>query len=797
MLRLIFFASLVLCGSASLSQELVTLFSDSPDNHFYGSSWGFRNAPSALELVNGSKIPVETENVFQGANSLRLNWTSRSSGDWGIAVASPGWQAHDFTKLDTLVFWVNGPVTIGPNVLPNLALEDVTNKKSRRIGLGEFVVLDNDAATWQQVIIPVDRFLAGNGGPDGTQIKTLYFFQKLPDQQEHTLWIDEIFVYRAGSDITEKLPAPQNIKISAHDSRIDLKWQPVSAHNLKGYAVYRAENPEGPFLRLNPVAHTVHVYSDFIGENGQTFYYYITTLNTVFFESPKSATVSGTPAAMTTEELLTSVQQATFRYFYDYGHPVSGLARERKASGDVCTSGGTGFGLVTMVAGAERGFAPRDSIAVRVLKIIDFMQNKAERFHGAWSHWINGTGGETIPFSKYDNGGDLVETAYFVQGLLTIRRYFDRNTPVEKEIRDRSTQLWHEVEWDWYRQDPPKNELYWHWSPEYDFRMNMAVTGFNEAMITYLLAIASPTHGVPGPLYYSGWAGPGHYENGNAYYGYKLWVGPPLGGPLFFTHYTFMSFDPRGRDRFCNYYENNRNISLVHRAYCADNPKNFKGYSERVWGLTASDNPWGYGAHSPTNDNGTITPTAAISAIPYTPAESIETLKHFYHFYGPRLWGEFGFRDAFNLKEDWFASSYLAIDQGTIVPMIENYRTGLCWDLFMADPDIQAMLEKIEWQPVKVEKNKKTGFNFRLEQNYPNPFNPDTKIRFFLPRAAPVSLDIFNLKGETVDTICSEKYYDRGVHDIVYSEVSLASGIYFYRLKTEDYFAVRKMVLVR
>ncbi|MBN2001323.1 T9SS type A sorting domain-containing protein, partial [candidate division KSB1 bacterium] len=782
-----------------LPQDLVSIFSDSPDDSFYDPSWGYRNSPSELELAGGgSKFPVESENVFQGVNSLRLKWTSRSGGDWGIAVASPGWQAFDYTQLDTAIFWVNGPQAIGAAELPSLALEDVNNQKSRRIGMGEFLSLDNDSATWQKVVLPLDRFLANAGGIDPMRIKTLYFFQKAADQQEHILWIDEIFAFRAGSDLAAKLSAPQAIGTGAHDSRVDIKWRPDDADNLRGYFIYRAENPQGPFTRINPVAHTVHIYSDFTGENGKTFYYYVTAVNTVFDESPKSQIVYATPQAAATDELLTSVQQATFRYFYDYGHPVSGLARERKGSGDVVTSGGTGFGLVTLVVGAERGFAPRDSIAVRILRIIDFLQNKAQRYHGAWPHWINGRTGETIPFSQYDNGGDLVETSYAVEGLLTARQYFNRDTPLEKEIRDRATQLWHEVEWDWYRQNPPQNKLYWHWSPNYGFRMNMAVTGFNEAMITYLAAIASPTHGVPGSLFYSGWAGSGQYANGREYYGYKLWVGPPYGGPLFFTHYTFLSFDPRGRDRYCNYYDNNRNISLIHRAYCSDNPENHKGYSDLVWGLTASDNPWGYLAHAPDNDNGTITPTAAISAMPYTPEESIETLKHFYYYYGPRLWGEFGFRDAFNLDADWFASSYLAIDLGTIVPMIENYRTGLCWKLFMADPDIQAMLGKIEWQPAGVETGGiKTGYDYKLEQNYPNPFNPKTRIRFTLPRAAPVTLDVFNLKGENVGNICYKKHYDRGSYEVLFSDASLASGIYFYRLKAEEYISVRKMVLVR
>ncbi|OHB60294.1 MAG: beta-glucosidase [Planctomycetes bacterium RBG_13_50_24] len=403
---------------------------------------------------------------------------------------------------------------------------------------------------------------------------------------------------------------------------------------------------------------------------------------------------------MTDEQLLTSVQEAVFRYFWDYGHPVSGLAREGYELGhstDTCASGGTGMGLMAMCVGAERGFVTRTQAAGRVLQILTFLEESAARYHGAWPHWLNGATGETKPFSTYDDGGDLVETAYVIQGMLTVRQYFDDpNDPVESEIRDRATRMWEQVEWNWYRQSPYSPVLYWHWSPNHGWQMNHAVTGYNECMITYLLAIASPTHSIPAACYYNGWASSEDYANGNTYYDYVQAVGPEMGGPLFFTHYSHLGFDPRDKsDAFCNYFENSRNISLINRAYCIENPGGYAGYSDLLWGLTASFNPWGYGAQSPTSDNGTISPTAALSAMPYVPEESLATLKAFYYTYGEDLWGPFGFFDAFNLTEDWFAPGYIAIDQGPIVIMIENYRTQLCWNLFMANPEIQPMLNAI------------------------------------------------------------------------------------------------------
>jgi hypothetical protein len=498
-------------------------------------------------------------------------------------------------------------------------------------------------------------------------------------------------------------PAPREVTAAGHDSRIDLRWPFKADPNLEGYNIYRAETAEGPFTRLNDSPHKISVYSDFFGVNGRTYYYCIRSVAIRGGgESEPSPIVSAASRAMTDEQLLTSVQEAVFRYFWDYGHPVSGLAREGYGFGhgaDVCTSGGTGMGLMALCVGAERNFVTRAEAAGRVLQILTFLEEKASRYHGAWSHWILGGTGATKPFSQYDDGGDLVETAYVVQGLLTVRQYFNAaQDPVETEIRRRATRMWEEVEWSWYRQQLRSDVLYWHWSPNYEWKINMPIRGYNECVIVYLLAIASPTHPIPATCYDRGWAKSADYTNGNTYYGYQQWVGPEKGGPLFFTHYSFLGFDPRNkRDSYCNYFENGHNISLINRAYCMEDPRGYAGYSALVWGLTASFNPWGYNAHSPTSDNGTIAPTAALSAMPYVPEESLATLKHLYHTYGRDLWGPFGFTDAFNLSENWFAPGYVAIDQGPIVVMIENYRTQLCWKLFMANPEIQPMLNAIGW----------------------------------------------------------------------------------------------------
>ncbi|RMF71738.1 MAG: beta-glucosidase, partial [Planctomycetota bacterium] len=402
---------------------------------------------------------------------------------------------------------------------------------------------------------------------------------------------------------------------------------------------------------------------------------------------------------MNDDELLASVQQATFRYFWDFAHPDSGMAREGlRHPRDTCTTGGTGFGVLTIMVGAQRGFVSREAAARRVLKIARFLADKATRYHGAWSHWIHGVTGKTILFAgKDDDGGDIVETAFLVQGLLAARQYFDRDDEVERELRTLVDRLWRDVEWDWYLGDPPGKQLLWHWSPRVGFQRGHRIGGhFNECMIAYVLAIASPTHPIPPDCYYAGWVHDAKtYANGKTFYGRRLAVGFDYGGPLFFTHYSYLGLAPQAvTDRFCNYFDNNRTITLINHAYCADNPKGFAGYGDLVWGLTASFSVDGYRAHEPRVDNGTITPTAAISAMPYTPKKSLATLKYFYRELGARIWGPFGFRDAFNLQRDWVSDTYLAIDQGTIAPMIENHRTGLCWRMFMRDADVVRGLKK-------------------------------------------------------------------------------------------------------
>lgn len=405
-------------------------------------------------------------------------------------------------------------------------------------------------------------------------------------------------------------------------------------------------------------------------------------------------------AALPDDALLEIVQRQTFRYFWEGAHPVSGLALDRRTSGkraeasDAVTIGGTGFGVMALLVGVQRGWVTREAALERLDRMLEVLL-RARCYHGAYPHFVDGRTGECIPFGRKDDGADIVETSFLVMGLLCARAYFDRDVPQEASVRARISSLWNDVEWSWFTQGG-RDVLYWHWSPYNGWAMDHQIRGWNECLITYVLAAASPRYSIEPEVYHAGFASRGEFRNGKTWYDLELPLGMPFGGPLFFTHYSFLGLDPRGlTDRYADYWQQNVQHVRVNRAHCVANPGKFEGYGESCWGLTASDDPMGYSAHAPDNDNGTISPTAALASLPYAPAEVMAVLRHFLKWHGKRLWREFGFVDAFCEQRNWYADTFLAIDQGPIIGMIENHRTGLLWKLFMAVPEVQAGLRRL------------------------------------------------------------------------------------------------------
>lgn len=431
--------------------------------------------------------------------------------------------------------------------------------------------------------------------------------------------------------------------------------------------------------------------------------------------SGKKATMSKDEGVLSAEDtvLFRKVQQQTFQYFWDGAEPVSGLGRERfhvdnkypDNDKNVVTSGGAGFGVMAILVGIERGFVTREAGRKQLEKIVRFLET-ADRFHGAWPHWWNGETGKVKPFGKKDDGGDLVETSFMLQGLLCVRQYFQNGNKEEKALAARADKLWKEVDFNWYRNG--QNILYWHWSPNYAWQMNFPVKGYNECLIMYVLAASSPTHSVPAEVYHEGWADKGKINDVNkpdgiaANYPYKLQMKHQgdawNGGPLFWAHYSFLGLDPRGlKDKYADYWEECKDQALINYQWCVDNPKKFKGYGPDNWGLTSSYSVKGYAGHAPTmqRDLGVISPTAALSSFPYTPQQSMAAMKHWFNDMKDKLWGPYGFYDAFSEEHNWFLPHYLAIDQGPIVVMMENYRSGFIWNLFMSCPEVKTGLKKL------------------------------------------------------------------------------------------------------
>ena len=416
--------------------------------------------------------------------------------------------------------------------------------------------------------------------------------------------------------------------------------------------------------------------------------------------------VEGRPDSFATDSaMLDYIQKVTLNYIWEGAEPVSGMAPERihldniypDNDKDVVTLGGSAFGVAGIVAGINRGFIPRNDGVARLTRIVDYLST-ADRFHGAWPHWLKGPTGRVVSFGQKDNGGDLVETSFMLQALLCMRQYFKDGNAAERALAKKADKLWREVEFDWYTRGG-QHVLYWHWSPSYGWQMNFPVTGYNECMVMYILAASSPTHSVPAACYHEGWARSGAIRSAAAPYDYPLEVAhngaEATGGPLFWAHYSWFGLNPHGlKDRYADYWNVVRNHALSNWAYCVANPKGYKGYGKTCWGLTASYSTVGYSAHAPNNDLGVITPTAALSSFPYTPRQSMDALKYFWQ-QGAWIWGKYGFYDAFSEQYNWTLPRYLAIDQLTITPMIENYRSGLLWKLFMSCPEIKAGLKKL------------------------------------------------------------------------------------------------------
>jgi hypothetical protein len=710
-------------GSTEYYSHVV--FDNSLNSDYYFYSRGQESKPSSLKQKNW-RLPVETKTFLTPPNAIRIEWKSQPDGGWEAEVRamnfryrSPEMSGHN------LYLWCFTPEPIAAADLPLIVLSNTygglqvaefPGSFTQPLPLGDFAG-NLSGKKWTRIRIPLSKFRSASMYEFHPEyLRNVIFLQGRPDGQKHTLIVDEIRIDDDIAPSAKPLPVPQNVRAIGYDRHVEVRWEASSNTNVARYVIYRSLNGKD-FEPIGIQLPGTYRFTDFLGKAAIEAQYKVAASDSEYRESSLSNAASASTREFNDDELLTMLQEACFRYYWDGADPNSGMARENTPGDDrIVATGASGFGIAALIVGVDRGFITREQGLERLTRIVTFLE-RADRYHGAWSHYMNGSTGKTMPvFGMFDNGGDLVETSFLMQGLLAARQYFHGQSASEQSLYRRTTQLWESVEWDWYRHTADSDFLYWHWSSQWSWQIQHSLIGFNEVMITYLLAIASPTHGVPAEMYYSGWASQSqraleyragwsgttdgdHYSNGHTYYGIKLDVGVGNGGPLFFTQYSYLGFDPHSlRDRYTSsYFENNRNIALISRAYSVANPKKFPGYGSDAWGLTAGDGPEGYVPHAPdaTYDKGTIMPTGALASFPYTPEASMDAFKHYYRDLGAELWSIYGPRDGYNPGENWISPIYMGLSQAPIAVMIENYRTGLVWKQFMSNPEIGEMLRKL------------------------------------------------------------------------------------------------------
>lgn len=691
------------------------------DDYFYSKA---DNEYGSFLLNRNFRLLINNQNFHSPGNSLEISFINSKAGDWRASVFHHAIRGVDqFKPANYFSCWIYKVMhdTVKYN-LPAIRFMFTDSSLSDKIYLP-----DTQGNKWEQVTVPTAG-ITGFSASDPAKVLAIVFCQPFKENGKlRTIYIDDVeFIQNRNPDGVAESPVINLAK--GYLKHVDIEWKQPTDKNIRFVKIYRSTNGR-PYKAVGIQQPFINRYADFTGETGKKYEYKISFLNYNYMEGPLSEVVSASTRQMTDDELLSMVQEASFRYYWDGAENVSGLAKEDiPGRHNMVATGASGFGILALLVGTQRKFISRQGSIDRFNQILNFL-TRADRFHGAYPHFVNGvTGSVQAFFGDKDNGADLVETSFLFEGLLAAKQYFDKNDQQEISIRNRIQSLWEGVEWDWFRQTPDSKFLYWHWSPDKGFIINHKLIGWNETMVTYLLAIASPTHPVPASMYYTGWANQDStgknyreawsgtadgsaYTNGNTYYGYKLDVGVSNGGPLFFTHYSYMGYDPKAiTDAYTNYFRNNQKIAQINWKYCSENPNKFKGYSDSCWGLSASDGPYRYSADEPvkSSDYGKITPTAALSSFPYTPYESMSALKTFYNKYGSFLWGEYGFKDAFNLSQNWVSPLYMGLNQAPIAVMIENYRTGFIWKLFMSNPDVQEGMKKLNAESTNQRNNRNT-----------------------------------------------------------------------------------------
>lgn len=492
---------------------------------------------------------------------------------------------------------------------------------------------------------------------------------------------------------------PTGLVSRTGDRSIVLHWDKNSESNLSGYRVYRSLSSGGPFIAQSPTTLTSQGFCDLSASvvNGQTNFYQVTALTTTAQESLPSATLAAVPHTFASDdEFLDYVQQTSFDYFWYLANPTNGMVADRSTPTSPCSIAAVGFGLTCIGIGIDHGWISRTQGVARVLTTLNTFLNGPQGtnasgtigYKGWFYHFLDMNTALRSPASELSS----IDTALLLAGILHAKQYFDGTNTDEISIRTKADAIFNRVDWNWMAQGT--NVISMGWFPSGSFIANNWI-GYNEGMILYILGLGAATN----PLPASAWS---RWTSGYAWatnYGQAFVTFPPLFG----HQYSHCWIDFRhNADAYMNsknstYFQNSRRATLAQRSYCIANPLNRVGYSSNVWGLTACDGPSGYGTHGAPpaeNDDGTIAPTAAGGSMAFAPEYALPALRHFYTQFRFRIWTAYGFRDAFNLGAQWYASDTLGIDQGPIVVMIENYRTQRVWRRFMQNEEVQRGLQR-------------------------------------------------------------------------------------------------------
>ncbi|MFA5833628.1 MAG: glucoamylase family protein [Bacteroidota bacterium] len=803
-----FFIVLLLISSILSAQSKPDLLifdeDDAVGDGFYDASWGNVTSPSTLTLAGGSsdKLKIETTQHYSGNHSGLIQWKSSAGGSWKIFISSPNWAARDASGYDSLILFVNAQSSIAAGDLPQLGLESTTGKLSTLYALGDRLSsgIDGDLMTWQRVSIPLASFQPFNQF-DPAQFKDINFNQNGTDNVSHTMWFDNVKIVAAASAVTDTtLPSPPK-KIIARigDKTMTLHWNKNSEQNVIGYNVYRSTSAAGPYSKMNSAALPTQSYFDVTVVNGQSYYYFVKAMNASQIESPNSDTVIVLPKSFgTTDDFLEYVQQTSFDYFWYEANPSNGLIKDRSSKDSPASIAAVGFGLTAIGIGVDHGYITRAEGRDRTLTTIKTFWNGPQGttpigmigYKGWFYHFLDmnsATRTWTCELSSIDTG-------LLLAGMLYSKQYFNGTDSLETQIRALTDSIVARVDWGWMRNSGLSLTMGWH--PESNF-LGARWIGYNEAMILYIIGIGAQVN----PLSAVSW---NEWTKGYQWFFSTrindYFVNFP---PLFGHQYSHCWVDYKNiadtymKGKGITYFENSRRATLDQRLYCIENPKGAVGYGANMWGITASDVPTGYNARGTNmNDDGTLNPTAPGGSMPFAPEVCIPALRNMYDTHRAKIWTGYGFTDAFNETVNWWGKDVLGIDQGPIIIMTENYRTGKVWTTFMKEKIISDGLQKAGFTTVTdvalVENN--IPEQYSLTQNYPNPFNPTTTISYQLSAIGNVSLKVYDVLGREIATLVNEQK-PAGMYSVSFDAGQLSSGIYFYKLTAGYFSQTQKMIL--